>query len=136
MGEQVTVTRPLASAERQGTNQLTGGHTHDGQPQHRPVAAHVPQDGGGFESLFVGSGVHPLRQFREQRSIETIENDFNVPISHYLQVDFAGFRNIVNAIGSIPVYFPTPARDFYSLLSIPAAGCYSVKRIIGVPGSL
>ena len=46
-----------------------------------------------------------------QLTIETIEQDFDVPISHYLEVDFAGFRNIVNAIGSVPIYFPTPARD-------------------------
>lgn len=58
-----------------------------------------------------------------QRVIETIEQDFGVPISHYLQVDFAGFRNIVDAIGSIPIYFPTPARDKMSGLYVNNAGC-------------
>jgi LCP family protein required for cell wall assembly len=58
-----------------------------------------------------------------QRLIETIEQDFGVPISHYLQVDFAGFRNIVDAIGTIPIYFPTPARDKLSGLYINQAGC-------------
>jgi len=58
-----------------------------------------------------------------QRVIETIENDFDVPISHYLQVDFAGFRNMVNAIGSIPIYFPAPARDTKSGLLVNKAGC-------------
>ena len=46
-----------------------------------------------------------------QLTIATIKQDFNIPISHFLEVDFAGFRDIVNAIGSVPIYFPTPARD-------------------------
>jgi len=58
-----------------------------------------------------------------QRLIETIERDFNVPISHYLEVDFAGFRKIVDAIGTIPISFPAPAQDTFSGLHISAAGC-------------
>src|SRR5258708_15531663 len=58
-----------------------------------------------------------------QLAITTIEQDFNIPISHYLEVDFAGFRDIVNAIGSVPIYFPTPARDKNTGLDIGAAGC-------------
>ena len=62
-----------------------------------------------------------------QLAVKTIERDFDVPISHYLEVDFAGFRDIVNAIGSVPVYFPTPARDKYSGLAIPARGCHNLN---------
>jgi polyisoprenyl-teichoic acid--peptidoglycan teichoic acid transferase len=58
-----------------------------------------------------------------QRMIETIENDFDIPISHYLEIDFGGFRKMVNAIGTIPIYFPAPARDTKSGLSINKAGC-------------
>ena len=58
-----------------------------------------------------------------QLTIATIEQDFNIPISHYLEVDFAGFRDIVNAIGSVPIYFPTPARDTNTGLNVTAAGC-------------
>ena len=58
-----------------------------------------------------------------QRVIETIENDFDIPISHYLQVDFAGFRKMVNAIGTVPISFPAPARDKLSGLAIDRAGC-------------
>ena len=58
-----------------------------------------------------------------QRVIETIENDFNIPISHYLEVDFAGFQRIVNALGHVPIYFPTPARDLKSGLFVNRAGC-------------
>ena len=58
-----------------------------------------------------------------QRVIETIENDFDIPISHYLQVDFEGFRKMVDAIGTIPISFPAPARDKLSGLAIDRAGC-------------
>jgi polyisoprenyl-teichoic acid--peptidoglycan teichoic acid transferase len=58
-----------------------------------------------------------------QRVIQTIETDFDVPISHYLQVDFEGFRKMVNAIGTIPIYFPAPARDTKSGLAVSQAGC-------------
>ncbi len=66
-----------------------------------------------------------------QRVIETIENDFDIPISHYLQVDFAGFRKMVNAIGTIPIYFPAPARDEKSGLAVNKAGCQQLERRSG-----
>jgi LCP family protein required for cell wall assembly len=58
-----------------------------------------------------------------QRLIETIETDFDVPISHYLQIDFEGLRKMIDAIGTIPVFFPAPARDLKSGLAIDQAGC-------------
>jgi LCP family protein required for cell wall assembly len=60
-------------------------------------------------------------------AIATIEQDFDIPISHYLEVDFAGFRDIVNAIGTVPIYFPTPARDKNTGLDIAAAGCHKLS---------
>jgi LCP family protein required for cell wall assembly len=62
-----------------------------------------------------------------QRIIETIESDFDIPISHYLEVDFQGFRKMVNAIGTIPIYFPTPARDIKTGLAINKAGCQQLN---------
>jgi LCP family protein required for cell wall assembly len=41
-------------------------------------------------------------------------------IHHYLQVDFAGFAGIVDAIGGVNMTFPYPARDLKSKLSIGA----------------
>jgi LCP family protein required for cell wall assembly len=62
-----------------------------------------------------------------QLTVKTLKQDFDIPISHYLEVDFAGFRDIVNAIGTVPVYFPTPARDAYSGLSIAKKGCHHLN---------
>lgn len=58
-----------------------------------------------------------------QAVIDTLEQDFGIPVNHYLDVDFATFRDAVNAIGSVKVYFPAPTRDRYSGLTIPDAGC-------------
>jgi len=44
--------------------------------------------------------------------IEAIETNFQIPIHHYVNVDFAGFQGLVEAVGSVDVYFPEPARDW------------------------
>jgi LCP family protein required for cell wall assembly len=60
-----------------------------------------------------------------QKLIDTISTDFGVPINHYLEVNFATFASIVDAVGSVPVYFPYPARDQLSGLGpTPVQGCY------------
>ena len=43
--------------------------------------------------------------------IETIQADFGIPIHHYVQVNFYGFRQLVQAVDGVPIYFPWPARD-------------------------
>ena len=58
-----------------------------------------------------------------QRLIDTIQQDFGIPINHYIEVDFAGFKGVVDAIGGVPMYFDTPMRDGNSGLNITTAGC-------------
>jgi LCP family protein required for cell wall assembly len=58
-----------------------------------------------------------------QTVIDTIEQNFGVPINHYLEVDFDGFRNVVNAVGSVPLFFPTIARDLMTGLDVTTPGC-------------
>jgi LCP family protein required for cell wall assembly len=58
--------------------------------------------------------------------IETITSNFAVPIMHYLEIDIEGFQNIVNTIGGVHIYFPTPARDTLSGLNEPEAGCHEL----------
>jgi LCP family protein required for cell wall assembly len=59
--------------------------------------------------------------------IKTMQTDFHIPIQHYLQVDFSGFPKIVDAIGSVKVWFPTPVHDPYIGLNIPQRGCISLN---------
>lgn len=68
--------------------------------------------------------------------IETIEQEFDIPIHHYVNVDFAGFQGLVSAVGSVDVYFETPARDWNTNavptprsqtgFMMPEAGCQSL----------
>ena len=55
--------------------------------------------------------------------VQTVTNNLGIPINHYIEVDFVAFRNLVETVGGVPFYFPTPARDPYSDLNIPTAGC-------------
>jgi LCP family protein required for cell wall assembly len=61
-----------------------------------------------------------------ERLINTIRNDFGIPINHYIEINFFAFRSVVAAIGGVPVYFPTPVRDQLSLLDIEDAGCVTL----------
>jgi polyisoprenyl-teichoic acid--peptidoglycan teichoic acid transferase len=60
------------------------------------------------------------------RLINTIKENFGVPINHYIQVDFAGFKDIVDAVGGIPIDFPNPVRDQHSLLDQVGPGCVTL----------
>jgi LCP family protein required for cell wall assembly len=58
-----------------------------------------------------------------QGVIDVLKDNFNIPIHHYLEVDFAGFRTMVDAIGGVRMYLPSPVRDRLTGLNQPAAGC-------------
>ena len=61
-----------------------------------------------------------------QKVIDTIKDNFDVEVNHYVEINFTVFVGIVDAVGKIPVYFPAPARDSYSGLNIPTPGCISL----------
>jgi LCP family protein required for cell wall assembly len=43
--------------------------------------------------------------------VQTIQHSFKLPIHHYLLVNFDGFREAVDALGGVAMYFPRPVRD-------------------------
>ena len=60
--------------------------------------------------------------------VQTIQQSFGIPIHHYLLVNFDGFREVVDALGGVPMYFPRPVRDSNdghneSGLNVPRTGC-------------
>jgi LCP family protein required for cell wall assembly len=113
--------------------------TQTGQRSDTIMVAHIdPSTGAGYlvsfpRDLWVDipgmghSKINAAFNAGPQRVIETIEQNFGVPISHYLEVDFAGFRDLVNALGTVPIYFPTPARDTKTGLAIATAGCHRLN---------
>ena len=55
--------------------------------------------------------------------IQTIKLNFQIPINHYMQVDFKGFQGLVDAVGGIELYLPGPVRDKVTGLNITDTGC-------------
>jgi LCP family protein required for cell wall assembly len=43
--------------------------------------------------------------------IQTIQNTFGIPISHYVAINFFGLQDAVNALGGISMNFPYAVRD-------------------------
>ena len=41
--------------------------------------------------------------------IDTIESYLGIPINHYIEIDFAGFQELVDVVDGVKVYFATPA---------------------------
>jgi polyisoprenyl-teichoic acid--peptidoglycan teichoic acid transferase len=54
---------------------------------------------------------------------ETITRSFEVPINHVVVIDFVGFREVVDAIGGVPVWFPYAAQAISTGLNM-SAGCH------------
>jgi LCP family protein required for cell wall assembly len=55
--------------------------------------------------------------------LKTLRDNLGISASHYVQVDFVGFQKVVDTIGPVPFYFPTPVRDANTGLDIAQAGC-------------
>ena len=58
-----------------------------------------------------------------ERLIKTIQQNLEIEIHHYVQVNFAGFKKLVDAVDGVPVYFPAAARDMNSGLRVDHPGC-------------
>jgi polyisoprenyl-teichoic acid--peptidoglycan teichoic acid transferase len=61
--------------------------------------------------------------------IRTIDRNFGIDIHHYVQVDFAAFRGLVEAIDGVPIYFPYRARDREIGLDSRRAGCVTLDPV-------
>jgi LCP family protein required for cell wall assembly len=59
--------------------------------------------------------------------IAAIEEDFGIPIQHFVELNFDSFMNVVNALGGIHMYFPEPIFDSYSGLDIRTTGCIGLN---------
>lgn len=58
--------------------------------------------------------------------IATIQQNFGVPINHYLEVDFVGFRKLIDSMGGVTVYFDKPMWDSHTGLNVTTTGCHSL----------
>ncbi len=78
----------------------------------------VPLANGGHQRINVA-----IESGGPEELIATIESYLGIPINHYVQVDFAGFRDLVSVIDGVEVYFDRAARDRNSGLAVEEPGC-------------
>ncbi len=61
-----------------------------------------------------------------QQLVSAIQEDFGIPIHHYVELNFDSFQGVVNALGGVKMYFPEPVYDAYSGLNVPTPGCHQL----------
>lgn len=54
--------------------------------------------------------------------VNTIQNELGIPITGYVEVDLAGFIDVVDALGGVTISIPYPAFDRASGLNLAVAG--------------
>jgi len=59
--------------------------------------------------------------------IKTVSQLTGVQINHYVEINFASFRGIVDAVGGVDLYFPKPVADRRSGLNITQTGCVTLN---------
>lgn len=85
-----------------------------------------------INAAYAGSQSNP------QRLIETLQQNFAIPIHHYVEIDFNGFTRLIDHIGGVPLWFdmavrnPPPDRngipnDHDVGLNISELGCVTVQ---------
>jgi LCP family protein required for cell wall assembly len=61
--------------------------------------------------------------------VDAVEEDFGIPIQHYVELNFDTFAGVVDALGGINMYFPEPVFDQYSGLNVQTTGCIQLDGI-------
>lgn len=60
--------------------------------------------------------------------VQTVTDFTGVPIHHFVQVNFAGFVDVVDTVGGVTIYLEEPLRDRPAGLDLPA-GCVELDGI-------
>lgn len=58
--------------------------------------------------------------------VATVTDATGIGVNHYMEVDFGGFAEIVDAVGGVEIDFPAPARDLKSGLEVSEPGNQTV----------
>ncbi|MDA8310225.1 MAG: LCP family protein [Actinomycetota bacterium] len=61
--------------------------------------------------------------------VNAIEEDFAIPIQHYVELNFDTFAAIVTQLGGITMEFPDPIFDRYSGLRVLTPGCHHLNGV-------
>lgn len=55
--------------------------------------------------------INTARQSGPETLVRTVQRALGVPVHHYVEVDFSGFKSVVDAIGGVRICLEHPARD-------------------------
>lgn len=58
--------------------------------------------------------------------VETVSEFTDIPIDHYVEVNFAGFIDVVDVLGGVSLYLEEPLRDRHAGLDLDA-GCHQLS---------
>jgi len=61
--------------------------------------------------------------------VNAIQQDFGIPIQHYVELNFETFAQVVDALGGVKMYFPVPVYDAYSQLKQMTPGCVQLNGV-------
>ncbi|MGH9171659.1 MAG: LCP family protein [Acidimicrobiales bacterium] len=61
--------------------------------------------------------------------ILAIEDDFHIPINHFVYTTFPGFTNAVDDLGGVYMDFPDPVHDTVTGLNIKTTGCQLLNGV-------
>ncbi|CAN5499449.1 hypothetical protein BH10ACT2_BH10ACT2_10120 [soil metagenome] len=56
--------------------------------------------------------------------VQAVQQALSLPVHHYVEIDFYGFKALVEALNGVTICFPLPTRDLNTGLNIVAPGCY------------
>jgi LCP family protein required for cell wall assembly len=61
--------------------------------------------------------------------VQTVQEALGLPIHHYIEIDFSGFKSMVEAVGGVELCFLYPTRDTHTGFNFPEPGCKVVDGI-------
>ncbi len=64
-----------------------------------------------IEKINSAYNIDPTPHLRAARLIDTIENELGITLQHYAEIDLDGFRQLINGVNGVDVYFEKPLRD-------------------------
>jgi LCP family protein required for cell wall assembly len=61
--------------------------------------------------------------------VQTVQQELGIPIHHYVEVDFSGFKSLIDSIGGVELCFLYPTRDTNTGLNITEPGCHQLDGV-------
>jgi LCP family protein required for cell wall assembly len=61
--------------------------------------------------------------------VQTVQTELGLPVHHYIEIDFVGFKSLVDALGGVEVCVDFAVRDVNTGLNIPEPGCHVLDGV-------